>query len=129
MGTTGFHSHRPDIARENRRKFTSLPGTCLDLRCKLFYFRSMGLRYPVETYTPLSEEEARYALNMAVRLHLHRLPQLKGKGKVVDVQKREMAARYFSDSLFDQLRLSNTVLFKGPPTPLAPSNTKEQGEK
>jgi len=76
-------------------------------------------RHDLSTYTPMTEEEARLAICHAVKLNLHRLPQLKGKGKVIGADAHDQAARYFGDAVAKQLLLSNVILLKGPPLPTA----------
>jgi hypothetical protein len=77
------------------------------------------LKYELSAYKPMTEDEARDAIYFAVRLNLHGLPQLKGKGKVVGADAQDRAARYFGDAVTKQLLLSNVVLLKGPPLPIA----------
>jgi hypothetical protein len=48
-----------------------------------------------------------------------RLPQLKGKAKVIGADAHDQAAWSFADDIVRQLRLSNVVLMKGPRLPIA----------
>lgn len=79
------------------------------------------LKHDLSAYTPMTEEEAREAICFAMKLNLHRLPQLKGRGKVVGADAHDQAARYFGDAVTKQLLLSNVILMKGPPLPAATS--------
>ena len=63
----------------------------------------------------MDDAEIRAALWMAIHLNLHRLPQLKGKGKLIDPNARSDAAHAFARAVADQLALSNVILLKGPP--------------
>lgn len=49
-------------------------------------------RRELSQYTEMTEAEAVEAVTAAIRLHLHRLPQMKGKGKLVDSAAREAGA-------------------------------------
>ena len=71
----------------------------------------------------MTDDEARDAICAAVKLHLHRLPQLKGRGKIVGADAHDLAARYFGDAVTKQLFLSNVILMKGPALPVAVSST------
>jgi len=73
------------------------------------------LKHDLSAYMPMTEAEARDAVYFAVRLNLNRLPQLKGRGKIIGAGQWDQAARYFGDALLKQLLLSNVVLLKGPP--------------
>jgi len=52
---------------------------------------------------------------LAIHLHLHRLPQLKGKGKIINPDARSDAARALANAVADQLALSDVLFLKGPP--------------
>jgi hypothetical protein len=82
-------------------------------------------KHSLSAYTPMTEEEARLAIYFAVKLNLHRLPQLKGKGKVIGADAHDQAARYFGNEVTKQLLLSNVILLKGPPLPVAVASRKD----
>ena len=60
-----------------------------------------------------------------MKLNLHQLPQLKGKGKIVGAYAHDWAARYFGDAVTKQLLLSNVILMKGPALAIAASQHKD----
>jgi hypothetical protein len=79
------------------------------------------LKHPPEAYVPLTRQEARDALDIAVRLNWKLLRQVK-----VSAQERAISARQFADAIVDHLTLANMALFKGPPTQIAPSTRQRE---
>jgi hypothetical protein len=68
------------------------------------------LEYPPSQYQQLTVQEAKDALDIAVRLNWKWLRQ----GRMSN-EAREQAARFFADALVDHLTLANMALFRGPP--------------
>jgi hypothetical protein len=75
----------------------------------------MSPRHPLSAYRTLDDAEVREMLWLAIHLHLHRLPQLKGKGKIIHPDARSDAARTLASAVADQLALSDVLILKGPP--------------
>ena len=63
----------------------------------------------------MDDAEVQEALHLAVLLNLHRLPQLKGKGKVINPDVRSSAVRAVAAAIVEQLALSGIILLKAPP--------------
>jgi hypothetical protein len=68
----------------------------------------MQLPHPITSYTPLTLQEAKDVLDIAVRLNWRWLRA----GKMSN-ETREKAARFFADALVDHLTLANMALFRG----------------
>jgi hypothetical protein len=66
-------------------------------------------------FTLMDQEEIQTALCLSIKLNLHRLPQLKGKGKIVGAGARDQSVDFFCAHVVAHLLQSNIVLLKGPP--------------
>ena len=75
----------------------------------------MRLKHELSAYRLMDDPEARQALWLAIQLNLARLPQLKGKGRVIDPNARSQAAHTLANAVADQLALSGVILLRGPP--------------
>jgi hypothetical protein len=62
---------------------------------------------------PLTPEETRQTIFLAIILHIEKLPQLKGKG--TPLGRREDGIKRFADAVHAQLKGSGIELTRGPP--------------
>jgi hypothetical protein len=74
----------------------------------------MSLKHDLTAYRVMESAEAREALHLALLLNLHRLPQLKGKGRVLNPDARSNGAKSVADAMAAQFDLSGVILLKGP---------------
>lgn len=65
----------------------------------------------IKRYVPMTDEEVRDHMRIAVILHVKKLPQLKGRGKV-DSEKRLQGMEAFADALAGTL--SQSVFIRRP---------------
>jgi len=74
----------------------------------------MPLPHPIEQYTPLSEVELAYQLEIYTLLNGKWLPISR---RAIDQEQRSKAERHFARALARSLTQANFVLFRGPPGP------------
>jgi hypothetical protein len=79
----------------------------------MFYFCSMQLQHPIDSYTPLSQAEMEHALVIGTKLNSRWLPVSR---RGVDRVQRDKAEEAFAKALAQHLMQSNFVLFRGPPS-------------
>lgn len=60
-------------------------------------------------FIPLPDTDAITQLSIALRLHVDRLPQMKGKGAIVGADARDRAIKILAEAVFASLKQSNLI--------------------
>ena len=68
-------------------------------------------------HIPMTVDEIRLSLYLALLIELNALPQMKGAGRARDPEVRRRGVQILAGSVAEHLLRSNVVMLKGPPLP------------
>jgi hypothetical protein len=69
---------------------------------------------PAPALVPIDDADALAQIAISLRLNIHRLPQLKGKGAIVGADARDSAIAILAEALFNDLKRGNLIFGRDP---------------